>query len=118
MTAGEQERDVYLPAGDWYDFFTGKHYEGGTHHVKTDAIPVFVKGGTLLPVAEPVDYIRTDTCFAITLRAYGDCTNAVCRLVEDSDETNTATYRVIELTQAKQETNSRRYRVTGVETIR
>jgi alpha-D-xyloside xylohydrolase len=117
IITGEQERDVWLPQGEWFDFFTGQRYEGGTHHIKTDAIPVFVKGGTLLPVAEPVDYIQADTCFAITLRAYGDCTNAVCRLVEDSDETSTATYRVIALTQDQPETSSPRYRVTGVETV-
>ncbi|MBQ8350414.1 MAG: glycoside hydrolase [Clostridia bacterium] len=118
LTAPEKERDVWLPQGEWFDFFTGKRYEGGKHHIVTDGIPVFVKGGTLLPVAAPVEYVKPDTCFAITLRAYGDCKNAVCRLVEDSDETTDATYRVIELTEQAHETSSARYRVIGVEEMK
>ena len=117
LTAPEKERDVWLPQGEWYDFFTGKRYEGGHHHIVTDGIPVFVKGGTLLPVAKPVEYVQPETCFEITLRAYGDCRGAICRLVEDSDETRAATYRVIELTEAAHEPASAQYRVSGVERI-
>ena len=36
-----------------------------------EQIPVFVKGGTLLPVAEPVEYVAPTTEFALTVRVYG-----------------------------------------------
>jgi len=46
--------DTYLPQCEagWYDFRTGRHYEGG-QTVTTDArrIPVFVRGGSILPLA-------------------------------------------------------------------
>jgi len=89
--------------------------EGGTHHVVTDGIPVYVKGGTLLPFAQPVEYLLPDTRFEITLRAYGDCKAAVCRLVEDDGETHSASYRLLEVTTERYETDSFRYRVAGVE---
>jgi alpha-glucosidase len=45
------ERDVYLPAGDWYDFWTGKRYDGGKGMkvpLTLDKIPVFVRGGAFV----------------------------------------------------------------------
>jgi len=41
-------RDIYLPAGDWFDYWTGRRYEGGrTIHmpVRLDSIPIFVRAG-------------------------------------------------------------------------
>jgi len=43
-----RERDVYLPAGDWYDFWTGHHEAGGrrlTVPVTIESLPLFVRGG-------------------------------------------------------------------------
>ncbi|MGI6497016.1 MAG: TIM-barrel domain-containing protein [Kiritimatiellia bacterium] len=81
-----EEREVWLPEGEWHDFFTGAGYAGGKHRVKTGDIPVFVKGGTLLPLARPVPYVGPDTRLEIELRAYGDCSKAACRLVDDTPE--------------------------------
>jgi len=68
------KREVYLPDGIWYDFFTDEKYVGGkTYQVNKDieSAPVFVKSGTLLPLAEPVLYVAEDTVFNITCKAYG-----------------------------------------------
>ena len=75
MFAGEPKRQVYLPAGDWYDFWTHQKLRGGTTIEATNEmkqIPLFVKGGTLLPLAGPVEYIKPDTCFDITVNVVGD----------------------------------------------
>jgi alpha-glucosidase len=45
---GFRDRQVYLPPGDWYDYWTGKKYAGkSTIHVSAplDYIPLFVRGG-------------------------------------------------------------------------
>jgi alpha-glucosidase (family GH31 glycosyl hydrolase) len=45
------EREVYLPAGEWYDFWTGERREGGrgfAQPVTMEAIPVFVRGGAFI----------------------------------------------------------------------
>ncbi len=51
------EREVYFPEGcDWYDYYTKKKYKGGSRvavSAKLDEIPLFVKEGSLIPVAKP-----------------------------------------------------------------
>jgi alpha-glucosidase len=45
---GATERQVYLPAGEWFDYWTGKRYSGhSTIHVPVtlNTIPIFVRGG-------------------------------------------------------------------------
>ena len=37
------ERDVYIPAGKWVDYFTDEPVESGWHHVNTKGIPVYRK---------------------------------------------------------------------------
>ena len=53
LFAGEEERQVVLPQGKWYDFYTGKYVgEGEVITVKPglDKIPVYVKDGGIIPL--------------------------------------------------------------------
>ena len=43
IIAGENSREVYLPAGQWRDYFTKKPVESGRFTVSTDYIPVYEK---------------------------------------------------------------------------
>jgi alpha-D-xyloside xylohydrolase len=74
MLAGETQRRVYLPAGEWFSFDGTRRFDGNQVHV-IDAplrhIPIFVRAGTILPLAAPLDSITADTVFEITPRAYG-----------------------------------------------
>jgi alpha-D-xyloside xylohydrolase len=75
MFEGQDSRDVYLPAGDWYDFWTHAKIEGGTAIEATNGveqIPLYVKSGSLLPLADPVEFIKPDTCFNVTVNVVGD----------------------------------------------
>jgi alpha-glucosidase len=50
------QRGVYLPAGDWYDYWTGQRYAGGKWinvPVTLASIPIFVRGGGFV-FAQPV----------------------------------------------------------------
>ena len=40
----EDTREVYLPAGNWTDYWTGETVPSGTFTVTTENIPVFVRG--------------------------------------------------------------------------
>jgi alpha-D-xyloside xylohydrolase len=80
------ERSVYLPVGNWYDYNTNKKYEGGktyTISMNLDQIPIFVKDNTLLPFAEPVEYITPSTVFNISCKIYGNPDETV-KLFEDN----------------------------------
>ncbi|MEX0988550.1 MAG: TIM-barrel domain-containing protein [Bacteroidales bacterium] len=47
----ELERDVYLPAGSWTDYQTGRKYQGGWHHIASGDIPIIalVREGSVIP---------------------------------------------------------------------
>ncbi|MFW5713664.1 MAG: TIM-barrel domain-containing protein [Brevefilum sp.] len=47
-----KEWDIYLPEGDWINFWDGSIVKGGTEfsvNIDLDTIPVFIKSGTILP---------------------------------------------------------------------
>jgi alpha-glucosidase len=58
------QRRVYLPPGDWYDFWTGKPVEGGRAFevpVTLDTLPIFVRAGAFLfrqPVVQHTDQME------------------------------------------------------------
>jgi alpha-D-xyloside xylohydrolase len=75
VVAGMTQRKVYLPAGAWFDFWSGVRYEGGTTitcDVPLSIIPVFVKDGAVLPLAMPALHTDDPAGFALTARVYGD----------------------------------------------
>ncbi|MGH8024616.1 MAG: TIM-barrel domain-containing protein, partial [Limisphaerales bacterium] len=75
MFAGQASRQVHLPPGDWFDFWTHAKITGPADIEVTNGveeIPLFIEGGTLLPLAEPVEHIKPDTCFNITVNEVGD----------------------------------------------
>ena len=47
---------IYLPEGEWYDYFTGERYEGGRIINYFDAplwkLPTFVREGAIIPMTE------------------------------------------------------------------
>ncbi|MGA2770278.1 MAG: glycoside hydrolase family 31 protein [Bryobacteraceae bacterium] len=73
--AGEPARAVYLPAGDWFDFWSGKRYSGKQSiqvNPPLEQIPVFVKAGTILPLAEPTLHTDDPASWRLTVQVYGD----------------------------------------------
>nr|WKN37307.1 glycoside hydrolase family 31 protein [Tunicatimonas sp. TK19036] len=69
-TKGAQTRVVYLPEGTWFDYWTGTQYEGEQYiSVRTplDTIPVFAKGGAIIPMQPVVNYIGEHPIDTITL---------------------------------------------------
>jgi alpha-D-xyloside xylohydrolase len=56
----KRQREVYLPSGaQWYDFYTGKIYEGGQTieaNAPLGSIPLFVKAGSILPIGPEISY--------------------------------------------------------------
>ncbi len=83
---GQTGRDVYLPEGIWYDFWTGEKLEGKRHYsVSIPQIPLYVKENTLLPLAD-VQELSKDTVFPLYVRAYGENPEPA-RLIEDDRTT-------------------------------
>jgi alpha-glucosidase len=60
---------VYLPRGDWYDYFTGRKYSGEQEiliECPLDKLPVFARGGSFIPmqtVVQSTAQLPSDTLF-------------------------------------------------------
>jgi alpha-glucosidase len=53
VAAGQTARQVYLPAGDWYDWHTGEMVAGGRYALTStpmDRIPIYARGGAVIPM--------------------------------------------------------------------
>jgi len=51
LREGLTEREVYLPKGDWFDFWTGRRIEGGKRlrvPVTIESIPIFARAGAYI----------------------------------------------------------------------
>jgi len=86
------EWTTYLPrhAAGWYDFRTGRHYEGGqyvTTKVDDSFIPVFVKGGSILPLCNGKQYAADKDGVSLEMRVYPGA-DATFTLYEDDGESN------------------------------
>ena len=50
--AGASQREVYLPQGVWYDWWTGQRYAGAqtvTVAAPLERIPIFARAGSIVP---------------------------------------------------------------------
>ena len=80
----------YLPAGTrWYDFWTGKAYDGGKDvELKTtiSSIPLFVRAGSIIPVGAEITAIADRDWSSLELRVYPGQDGSFT-LYEDDGET-------------------------------
>jgi alpha-glucosidase/alpha-D-xyloside xylohydrolase len=56
---GATSRQVYLPRGAWFDYWTGERLEGGreiTRKVDLETMPLFVRAGSILPLGPVKQY--------------------------------------------------------------
>ncbi len=75
LFAGEPGREVIFPPGTWHDLWTGALVPpGGKLKVEASAekIPVFVKAGTILPLATVSDSTDAPASRDLTVRIFGD----------------------------------------------
>ncbi len=80
LTAGATDKEVHFPAGsDWFDFYSEKEYGGGANEtiaVVADHIPVFVRGGAVVPMAKAKQNTTEYSTKHIDLHYYHDATVA------------------------------------------
>ncbi len=75
VVEGEMSRKVYLPEGDWYEFWSSKKFTGKKEYtlkVPLDQIPVFVKAGTMLPLAKVTQHTEDPESRQLTAMVYGE----------------------------------------------
>lgn len=76
MFTGQTSREVILPKGKWYDFYTGQYVGDGEIITITpglDKIPVYVKNGGIIPMMPPrLQAPKAGEKFDLEIRYYGE----------------------------------------------
>jgi len=90
LFTGQTSRDVVLPKGKWYDFYTGR-FAGDGEVIKVtpglDKIPVFVKDGGIIPMMPPMLHApAAGQRFDLEIRYYGT-KPGLYHLYDDDGET-------------------------------
>jgi alpha-glucosidase len=70
---GEHEWKVYLPRGDWYDFWNDRRVTGPanvTVEAPLDRVPIFVRAGALIPAQQVVQYVDEAPINPLTFEVY------------------------------------------------
>jgi alpha-glucosidase len=60
LRQGATARSLYLPAGIWFDFWTGEALRGGRHVLAAanlETLPIFVRAGAILPMISASQYV-------------------------------------------------------------
>lgn len=99
VVAGKKARDIYLPAGEWVDYWTGEKHAGGrklAYDVPLEIAPLFVKAGSILPLADVSLHTSDAASRNLTVQIYGDGSLPIT-LIEDDGETANAPYNRLEL---------------------
>jgi alpha-D-xyloside xylohydrolase len=84
--SAEAMRPVYLPAGVWHDFWKGERRQGGQRinvRVPVGRIPLFVKTGTVLPLAQATLDTADPASRKLTVWVYGDGERAATLFEDD-----------------------------------
>ena len=87
---GKTSRSVYLPkASKWYDFWTGKTYEGGQTieaAAPIETMPLYVRSGSIVPMGPYLQYATEKLAETIELRIYTGA-DGEFTLYEDENDT-------------------------------
>jgi len=81
---GVEHRSVYLPAGTWYDWWSGDRYEGPIHilaHAPLEKMPLYVRSGAIIPMQPVMQYVDEYPLDELRLRVW--CGNNQYKFFED-----------------------------------
>ena len=82
----------YLPKGcDWYDFWTNQRMRGGqtvTLQTTFDRVPMFVRAGSILPLAPEMQYVGEKTWDELELRIYPGADGTFTLYEDEGDNYN------------------------------
>lgn len=88
LQASARQRAAYLPAGQWWDFWSGEMVDGGTEvtrAVDLKTMPLYVKAGAILPFGPVKQYAMEPLDQPLMLRIYPGA-DGTFALYEDDGE--------------------------------
>jgi alpha-glucosidase len=73
LIEGATSREVYVPAGEWFNFWTGEKIVGPRQirvEAPLDVLPLFVRGGAIIPMQPVVQYVDEAPIDPLTLNIF------------------------------------------------
>ncbi|HEY8928681.1 MAG TPA: glycoside hydrolase family 31 protein [Mucilaginibacter sp.] len=90
LEPGQQSRNVYLPKGKWYNYWTNEVVDGGKEvavPTPLETIPIFVKAGSVIPEYPVMQYVGEKEIEEVKLNIYFSNYEVNSFLFEDYGET-------------------------------
>ncbi len=84
-------RSVYLPEGNWIDFWSGETIEGGQHIEKNtpiDIIPLYIPSGSIIPWGPDVTYATENDWEELEIRVYPGANGSFTLYEDERDSYN------------------------------
>ncbi len=84
-TKGAKSRTVYLPEGQWIDFWSGEKFDGKKNILTLTPLtklPIFIKAGAIIPMQPDMQYFGEKPIDPVTLDIYPSG-NSAYKLYED-----------------------------------
>jgi alpha-glucosidase len=84
-TKGAKSRVVYLPEGEWIDYWSGEKYSGKSNILTLtplEKLPIFVKAGAIIPMQPDMQYFGEKPFDPVTLDIYPSG-NSSAKIYED-----------------------------------
>ena len=88
---GATSREVYLPRGTWYDFWTEEQIEGGrqvSKSVDLATMPLYVRAGSIIPLGPVKQYSSEKVPGPLTLQIYPGADGAFLLFEDDGSSFN------------------------------
>ncbi|OWR32802.1 glycoside hydrolase [Saccharibacillus sp. O23] len=73
LADSDKTRNVYLPEGHWYDYWTDEKIAGGrtvSAPADLDTVPLYVRAGSIVPTGPDLQYADQDPAGTIRLKIY------------------------------------------------
>lgn len=86
--AAQRERELYLPAGLWFNYWTGATVPGGqtiTEKVPLDHLPLYVRGGSILPSTVAMSHTGEKPWNPLRFDIYPDANGAASGSLYEDD---------------------------------
>ncbi|MCP4537833.1 MAG: glycoside hydrolase family 31 protein [Chloroflexi bacterium] len=73
LEQGARRRMVYLPVGEWVDYWSREIYEGPTwlnYPAPLEILPIFIRRGAIIPMGPAVDHVEQAGGASLTIHIY------------------------------------------------
>ncbi len=93
VSAGQTSKHIYLPAGMWTDWFTGKTWQGGqtitvaVDHKTWSDIPLFIREGAIIPTQPVMDHVDRHSVATVSVDVFPSAASTHFDYYDDAGDT-------------------------------